>query len=262
MRLLQVSDLHLEFDPSFRIFNDCDANILVLGGDTYVVDYFTRDNPSPYYHMTEDVRFFFDIVSKEFEYVIMILGNHEHYLGVFDENIQILRDNLSMYSNIHILNNEYIDIDGVRFLGGTLWTNVGNRNPIGLNHLSGYLNDFRLIKKSKKPFRKFLPLDSAIEFDKAVDFISSNLTDNSVVLTHHLPSERSVHSIFKKDTYGNMGYYSNLDEFILDHPEIKLWTHGHTHFSFDYMIGSTRIVSNPRGYRGENSDFCNKVIEL
>jgi hypothetical protein len=46
----------------------------------------------------------------------------------------------------------------------------------------------------------------------------------------------------------NGGYSSDLSAFILDHPQIKLWTHGHTHEDFDYMIGSTRIVCNPRGY--------------
>ena len=46
----------------------------------------------------------------------------------------------------------------------------------------------------------------------------------------------------------NGAYSSNLDEFIMDRPQIKLWTHGHTHEDFDYMIGSTRIVCNPRGY--------------
>ena len=46
----------------------------------------------------------------------------------------------------------------------------------------------------------------------------------------------------------NGGYSSDLDDFIIDHPQIKLWTHGHTHEDFDYMIGSTRIVCNPRGY--------------
>ena len=52
-----------------------------------------------------------------------------------------------------------------------------------------------------------------------------------------------------------MNYESDMDrldslkdEFILDYPQIKLWTHGHTHEDFDYMIGSTRIVCNPRGY--------------
>ena len=61
------------------------------------------------------------------------------------------------------------------------------------------------------------------------------------------------------------GYSSSLDEFIMDHPQIKLWTHGHTHEPFDYMIGETRIFCNPRGYIGYEksaSDFKLKTVEI
>ena len=63
----------------------------------------------------------------------------------------------------------------------------------------------------------------------------------------------------------NGGYHSDLSEFILDRPGIKLWTHGHTHELFDYMIGSTRIVCNPRGYDGHEDiadNFKLKVVEV
>jgi hypothetical protein len=63
----------------------------------------------------------------------------------------------------------------------------------------------------------------------------------------------------------NGGYHSDLSEFILDRPGIKLWTHGHTHELFDYMIGSTRVVCNPRGYDGHEAiadNFTLKVVEL
>jgi hypothetical protein len=63
----------------------------------------------------------------------------------------------------------------------------------------------------------------------------------------------------------NGGYSSSLDEYIMDHPQIKLWTHGHTHHTFDYMVGGTRIVCNPRGYIGyekEASDWQLKTFEV
>ena len=63
----------------------------------------------------------------------------------------------------------------------------------------------------------------------------------------------------------NGGYSSDLSQFILDNPQIKLWTHGHTHETFDYVIGETRIVCNPRGYIGyENraDEFKLKTIEI
>jgi len=67
------------------------------------------------------------------------------------------------------------------------------------------------------------------------------------------------------DTLMNGAYSSSLDDFIVDHPQIKLWTHGHTHEDFDYMVGSTRIVCNPRGYDGyeDRADSFNlKYVEV
>jgi len=59
----------------------------------------------------------------------------------------------------------------------------------------------------------------------------------------------------------NGAYSSSLDEFILDHPQIKLWTHGHTHEDFDYMIGTTRVFCNPRGYINYESKADNWTLK-
>ena len=71
-----------------------------------------------------------------------------------------------------------------------------------------------------------------------------------VVVGHHAPSKLSTHPKYQYETLMNGGYSSSLDFFIEDHPQIKLWTHGHTHETFDYVVGETRIVCNPRGYIG------------
>jgi hypothetical protein len=86
-----------------------------------------------------------------------------------------------------------------------------------------------------------------------------------VVCSHHAPSKGSEHPRYKHDTLMNGAYNTVLDQFILDRPGIKLWTHGHTHEDFDYMVGSTRIVCNPRGYINyeERADrFELKVVEV
>ena len=86
-----------------------------------------------------------------------------------------------------------------------------------------------------------------------------------VVVGHHTPSHTSCHPRYKDDREMNGGYHSDLSEFILDRPGIKLWTHGHTHEVFDYMIGSCRVVCNPRGYIGYEEladNFQLKVVEL
>jgi Icc-related predicted phosphoesterase len=95
--------------------------------------------------------------------------------------------------------------------------------------------------------------------------VEGNFDRKYVVVGHHAPSKASTHPRYQNDTLMNGGYSSSLDEFIIDHPQIKLWTHGHTHEDFDYMIGSTRIVCNPRGYinhEGRADDFKLKYLEI
>jgi hypothetical protein len=86
-----------------------------------------------------------------------------------------------------------------------------------------------------------------------------------VVVGHHAPSRASTHPRYRTEFVVNGAYSSNLDEFILDRRQIRLWTHGHTHEDFDYMIGTTRVVCNPRGYDGYEAradDFKLKYVEI
>jgi hypothetical protein len=98
----------------------------------------------------------------------------------------------------------------------------------------------------------FSPEDAVEEHVKMKGYIEQiiqgKFDQKFVVVGHHAPSRLSTHPRYASETIMNGGYSSSLDEFILDHPQIKLWTHGHTHEDFDYLIGSTRIVCNPRGY--------------
>jgi hypothetical protein len=98
----------------------------------------------------------------------------------------------------------------------------------------------------------FCPEDAVEDHKKMLGFIQSIIEGRNdekfVVCGHHAPSRLSTHPRYKEDVLMNGGYSSSLDEYIQDHPQIKLWTHGHTHEPFDYMVGETRIVCNPRGY--------------
>ena len=112
----------------------------------------------------------------------------------------------------------------------------------------------RIGEKKKQEPGHFSPEDAVVEYKKMVQFIQTIIEGKNdekfVVVGHHAPSRMSTHPRYKRDVLMNGAYSSSLDEYILDHPQIKLWTHGHTHEDFDYMIGSTRIVCNPRGYDG------------
>lgn len=124
--------------------------------------------------------------------------------------------------------------------------------------------------KKQERVSSFSPEDSVEDHRKMLGYIKHMCGEAKpnmkvVVVGHHAPSKTSTKPQYENDTLVNGAYSSDLSEFILDHPQIKLWTHGHTHDTFDYMIGSTRVVCNPRGYAGYERQadlFELKVVEI
>ena len=83
-----------------------------------------------------------------------------------------------------------------------------------------------------------------------------------VVITHHAPSMQSIEKNYRNSELV-ASFASNLENFILDLPNIKLWCHGHIHTASDYMIGNCRIICNPRGYEAlheTHTDFKSEFI--
>lgn len=274
MRIALASDVHLEFGY-LDLFNDENADVLVLSGDIMVAKELMQHDPygvmgehthSPRFHR------FFQECSARFPHVVYVFGNHEHYHGDFANSFKQVRENLSYLKNVYILDKELKQIDDVTFIGGTLWTDMNKEDPLTLYHIKSMMNDFRIVQNSNNmvSFKtydvegnftgfstrvsRFNPEDAVADHKKMleyIDVVTAMLGKNDkkyVVCGHHSPSKQSTKPQYENDTLMNGGYSSDLVEFILDRPCIKLWTHGHTHHEFDYMIGSTRIVCNPRGY--------------
>jgi hypothetical protein len=151
-------------------------------------------------------------------------------------------------------------IDDVHFIGGTMWTDCNKGDALTLYHLEQCMNDFRVIRIASENFKKFLPARTVKEFINTRDYfktVISNLPEDAkvVICSHHAPSHLSIHEIYKNETLMNGGYSTDMSEFILDRPRIKVWTHGHMHNNFDYLVGDTRVICNPHGYPGENDQF-------
>jgi len=133
------------------------------------------------------------------------------------------------------------------------WTEDGKNGGRYLTQKIGEINSLIEIgHKFKQEVSTFSPEDAVADhkamFDYVRTIVEGRFDQKFVVVGHHAPSKLSTHPRYKTETIMNGGYSSSLDEYILDHPQIKLWTHGHTHEDFDYLIGSTRVVCNPRGY--------------
>jgi Icc-related predicted phosphoesterase len=267
MRIKLVSDLHLEFSD-INIANDRDYDLLILSGDILTAQPL-HDHPDIHLHAPDPgviwklgrkqeqaVRYrnFLQRCSDNFANVIYVAGNHEFYNGKFVAGVDYLRTVCSEYPNIHFLEQNTKIIDDVVFIGGTLWTDMNNRDPMTIHAIEGMMNDFSVITNDQRGYGRLRALDVVNRHDATLQYFRIMLSEHKdkkcVIVGHHAPSSLSISEQYKNDTLTNGGYFSNLSEFILDHPQIVLWTHGHMHQPFNYMIGGTRVVCNPRGYEG------------
>jgi Icc-related predicted phosphoesterase len=281
MKIAVCSDLHLEFGD-LDLQNDEAADVLILGGDIFIAEELVRladtEEASRLVPTNERVRAkryynFIEKCSQRFPNVILIAGNHEHYHGDFVDTLNIMKDAFAYLTNVHVLDKESITIDDVIFYGGTLWTDMNGEDPATMASIKFMLNDYNSIKNTVKRdgfyLKKFLPEDSVQDhkefLSKLKDVLDANPNTTTVVVGHHAPSKVSTHPKYKHETLMNGAYSTELSNMILDHRQIKLWTHGHTHEEFDYMLGTTRVVCNPRGYDGYEDradNFKLKYVEV
>lgn len=279
MKIALASDLHLEFE-TITLPNTENAKVLILSGDICVA-HSLHDHPiskpvpsdamKPGRNQGAAVKYreFFNHVNMEYDHVIYVAGNHEFYHGRYPDALSWLALEMANYSNIHFLDAGHIEIDDVTFVGGTLWTDMNKGDPTTMQMIEGMMNDFRIIRNSQRNYSRFFPMDSVIHHKATLEYIKSVVDSDSakkyVVVGHHAPTPLSIHEMYKGDVWMNGGYHSDLSEFILDRPQIALWTHGHTHHPFDYMMGDTRVVCNPRGYKGHDpaaDTFELKFLEI
>lgn len=248
MRVRLLSDLHLEFEDRTEDYTpiplkeDADT-VLILAGDIAVgmgaVEFLNR-------------------MCRQFHHVVYILGNHEFYYNEVNK-LRKRWANKDMPDNFTFLDNNAEIIDGVRFVGGTLWTDFNGGDWFAMNLAQQGMCDYEVIKikegNKHSGYRKrlFLPVD-AVRAHKETLF---NITETvrvphdgpTIVVTHHLPHPLCVAGAFKTHAL-NPAYVSNLDMQIEEY-DIDIWVHGHTHDNVDFEIHGTRILCNPRGYVGE-----------
>lgn len=261
MKIQLVSDLHIEFS-SIDIVNKNNADVLILSGDIINLTDLTQ-NPKKYLK-------FFDNISKNYQHIIYVMGNHESYRRNYYNSIFELKEIFASYPNIHFLNNDHCIINDVVFIGGTLWTDCNKNDPLTKLELQQKMNDYRLIFNEVED-RRLTPDDTIgfhyetlFHFKKKLD----QYADKKVVMvTHHTPSKYSIDPRYQHDHLMNGGYFSDLTQFIKDHPQIKLWTCGHTHHAHRYYIDNTLVACNPRGYESydhsEDTGFNqDRIIDL
>ena len=230
LRCRVLSDLHFEFhDDGARAFveslDNRNVDVLIVAGDL-----------TTQRHIRAALRMLCD----RFRRVVYVLGNHEFYHSSLRETYEsVLAADIEM-NNLAILDCDAVTIDDVRFVGCPLWFRRSDADPSGMN-------DFRLIRD----FESWVYEENA----RCIDYLERTVRPGDVVVTHYLPSQRSVAPRYIGSPL-NPFFVCDVGPLIFEQ-QPALWVHGHTHDSCDYRIGATRVVCNPFGYKDheENPRF-------
>lgn len=248
MKIQIISDLHQEFGYTDLNFDRSD--VVVLAGDvnlgTKGVEWIKSKIPD--------------------KPVLYVLGNHEYYKGSYPKTLNKIKE-AAIGSNVIVLEDNFVDLDGIRFHGTTLWTDFsifGDPMQYGMICQSA-MNDYKKIKKDPS-YSKMRTIDIFKIHQLSRIWLKESLTHSkdlkNIVITHHAPSIQSVPEHFKNDPVTS-AYASNLEDFIVEHQPLY-WIQGHIHTPCRYKIGKTEIICNPHGYIDEKYNGYDKelIIEV
>lgn len=252
MKLLLLSDLHLEL-RDLALPEQLDFDVAVLAGDILwpgvALPQWLQRSP----------------LLRRARAVVAVSGNHEYFDRVLQHEAASMQQaaQASAAPPLHLLDCAEVQIDGVRFLGCTLWTDFELRidtpgGPVsdrerGITTASRVMADYRTIGWYDAPgatARRLTPHDTLRlhrqQRQWLQDALARPFAGPTVVVTHHGPHRQSLAPRFATD-WVSTAYLSELPASFFEVP--VLWVHGHTHSSHDYRIGNCRVVCNPRGYQ-------------
>ena len=265
MKIQLLSDLHNEFLRHRKLvpghlwageIPQTDADVIILAGDIDVglqgVQWALRES---------------ERLAKP---IIYVPGNHEFY-GF--EYFELKKDIAECCegTQVCVLDTAQIELNGVRFIGTTLWTDYaavpGISSELAMLHCANALADHRRIRFKQGDIEaNFRPQHALAEHRWQRQWLEQQLTrafdGKSVVVTHHAPHPVCQHKKFPLDAI-SAAFQSDLGA-LIEKSDIALWAYGHSHSNLDEIVSGTRIVSNQAGYPGERVDdfLANLVIEI
>ena len=244
MKIQTISDLHQEFGYTDLSFDN--ADVVVLAGDinlgTRGIEWIKSKIPG--------------------KPVIYVLGNYEYYKGSYPKTLHKIKE-AALDSNIFVLENSFVDIEGIRFHGATLWTDFSIfGNPVKYGMIcQSVMNDYKKIKRDPS-YSKMRTVDIFKIHQLSKLWLQESLEGakgmKNIVVTHHAPSIHSVPEQYKNDPVTS-AYTSNLEDLIQEYQPLY-WIHGHIHTPSKYEIGATKIICNPHGYIDEKYNGYEKEL--
>jgi Icc-related predicted phosphoesterase len=255
MRLLVISDIHLEFG-SFNFPEPMpDFDVAVFAGDigqpiSKAIRWMAEQRAGP----------------LKGRPAIYVPGNHEFYDAEMKGSLAKGRDSADEFG-IDLLSRDTVVIGEVRFVGCVLWTDYrlyATPKP-SMVYAGETLNDHRLIRyqETSGHFSRFMPWHAAAEHRLDLAFIRQELAipfgGPTVVVTHHAPHPNSIASRYQGAPL-TPAFASDLSN-VIDEFQPELWIHGHDHGSHDYRLGRTRVFANQAGYPNLHGDRENRGFE-
>jgi Icc-related predicted phosphoesterase len=252
MKIQIISDIHFDVDKvRTELLLANEADVLIVAGD-----------------VAEGAKESFEWLRNRFGPdipIVTVAGNHTFYRRQLPEELQLARELAPSYQ-IHFLEDSSVEIAGVLFAGGALWTDyclMGEEfRAYAMREAALKMMDHKCITWSKQPWARFHPKNAAAMHAKSMRYLGSvadkDFSGKKVFVTHHAPSILSL-ATHHRDDLLSAAYASSLEKFILENGP-HLWIHGHAHSSSDYQIGETRVVCNPHGYGLENAGFQPRLV--
>lgn len=253
MRCHYLSDLHLE-NQEFP-YALPKGEVLIVAGDVCHASCLSAERRDIYAVKQRDRVFrFADEARRNFSHVLLIAGNHDHYDGVFEDTVPVLRRCLP---GITVLDDDAVEIGDVAFFGMTLWTDLEGRNPAVLDKIRRGVGEYFFVKTRRQDesgaevLQKFRPGHSLAAFEKSLAALDRHLAaagvKKTVVISHHAPSRLGGNPQFAGNGLDG-AYFSDLDARVAAMTSVPVWVHGHTHICRSYRIGATAVHVNCRGF--------------
>jgi Icc-related predicted phosphoesterase len=258
VRIWFLSDLHLELTCGWDLPSPADRpafDVMIVAGDLIP-------------RMQRGVAWLLERVPDR--PVIYIAGNHEAYGQDIDIDLEKAQV-AAAGTQIHVIQNQTVTIGEISFLGATLWTDFDLFGDVEYAMMAAgeSMNDYQKIRTRNYELR-LRPAHTLRRHVESRDFIARELhkPGRHVVVTHHGPVPEAMRRGFERDI-SSAAYTSDLHPLIREGAP-ELWVYGHTHETRDFMVESTRVVSNQKGYgpwnpneTWQNADFNpNFVIEI
>lgn len=250
MRCNFLSDLHLEAQSIEASL--AGGDVLIVAGDLCQAKCLDASRSDRYaIEQRSRVLRFVEQAAARYAHILLIAGNHEHYDGVFEETVPLLRRHLPM---VTVLDDEATEIGGMRFFGSTLWTDFEGRSQVSLDGVRRRMGEYFFVKTlnpSDGTMTKFQPERALQAHDAALAALRRELDrpvpSPLVVVTHHAPS---LLGLDRKHAGNGLdgAYASRLDAVIESLANVPVWVHGHTHVARSYRIGTTMVRSNALGF--------------